>query len=113
MKQTFCVIAAKGTHEIDNLLKTYQGIKKICESESQSQPNLKSQSCKSIQNMQKLIESYNYGLSISNVSDCSEKYSCNFPATKLEVFPVSKRVSTFHFLIFYNRWRLSLERFYD
>ena len=31
LQQTFCLIAAKGTKEIDKLLDTYRGIQKICE----------------------------------------------------------------------------------
>ena len=95
LQQTFCLIAAKGTKEIDKLLETYRGIEKICENTpntTTTSPNMKT--ChQTIQDFQQLEDSYNFGLNVSDISECNTKYSCQFPAAYFEVSPVSKRVN--------------------
>ena len=95
LQQTFCLIAAKGTKEIDKLLDTYRGIQKVCENTpntTTTSPNMKT--ChQTVQDFQQLEDSYNFGLNVSDISECNTKYSCQFPAAYFEVSPVSKRVN--------------------
>ena len=92
------MIAAKGTKEIDKLLDTYRGIQKVCENTpnttTTTSTNMKT--ChQTVQDFQQLEDSYNFGLNVSDISECNTKYSCQFPAAYFEVSPVSKRVNIY------------------
>ena len=87
LKQTFCIIGANKTQELDKLLASFQGIQKICDKTPQVS------SCKAMHNMQELVKSYHFGLNnVTSSSECREKFKCLFPAKKFEVSPVAKRV---------------------
>ena len=88
LKQTFCIIGANKTQELDKLLASFQGIQKICDKTPQVS------SCKAMHNMQELVKSYHFGLNnVTSSSECREKYKCRFPAKKFKVSTVTKRVS--------------------
>ena len=88
LKQTFCIIGANKTQELDKLLASFQGIQKICDKTPQVS------SCKAMHNMQELVKSYHFGLNnVTSLSECREKFKCRFPAKKFEVSTVTKRVS--------------------
>ena len=88
LKQTFCIIGANKTQELDKLLASFQGIQKICDKTPQVS------SCKAMHNMQELVKSYHFGLNnVTSSSECRDKFKCRFPAKKFEISTVTKRVS--------------------